>query len=253
MMVDADLERVAASAAPRDRRPAAAEPVTTMTCDTCNDSRAHPRHARRAIGVIGLGYVGLPLAVEFAQRRVRRHRLRRRRRRRSPQINAGQQLHPATCRARTSRPCVKAGKLRATDRHVAARRRWTRSTSACRRRCARPRTPTCRTSSRRSKRSRATLRRGPARHPRVDDVSGHDRRSRAADARGRGAQGRTSTSFSRSRPSASIPATRQFNTRNIPKVVGGVGAGQHRGRGGALRRDRSSTSCRSARRASPRW
>ena len=25
---------------------------------------------------------------------------------------------------------------------------------------------------------------GPARHPRVDDLSGHDRRSRAADARG---------------------------------------------------------------------
>ena len=68
-----------------------------------------------------------------------------------------------------------------------------------------------------------------ARHPRVDDLSGDDRRGRAADARGEGAEGRTSISSSRSRPSASIPGNAQFTTRNIPKVVGGVGAGEHRG------------------------
>ena len=56
-----------------------------------------------------------------------------------------------------------------------------------------------------------------ARHPRVDDLSGHDRRSRAADARGERAQGRTSISSWRSRPSASIRATRQFHDAEHPE------------------------------------
>ena len=48
----------------------------------------------------------------------------------------------------------------------------------------------------------------PARDPRVDDLSGYDGRSRAADSRAQRPHGRDRTSSSRSRPSASIPATR---------------------------------------------
>ena len=62
-----------------------------------------------------------------------------------------------------------------------------------------------------------------AHHPRIDDLSGDDRRSRAADARGEGASRPTSTSSWRFRPSASIPGNPQFKTKNIPKIVGGVG------------------------------
>ena len=65
----------------------------------------------------------------------------------------------------------------------------TRSTSACRRRCARRRTPTCRTSSRRSRRIAKHLHPGMLVVARVDDVSRHDRRSGAADARGDRPQG----------------------------------------------------------------
>ena len=50
---------------------------------------------------------------------------------------------------------------------------------------------------------------GHAGHPRVDDLSGHDRGTRAADARGARPEGRASISSWRSRPSASIRATRR--------------------------------------------
>ena len=146
------------------------------------------RTKRARIGVIGLGYVGLPLAVEFARAGLRRHRLRRRRvedRRRSTPAGATSR----TCPRRSSREVVKAGKLRATTRHGRSSARWTSSTSACRRRSGRRRIPICRTSCSAVEAVAATLQARPAGHPRVDDLSRHDRRSRPADARGQRLQG----------------------------------------------------------------
>ena len=89
------------------------------------------------VGVVGLGYVGLPLAVEFAAGRIRRHRNRRRAKPKSTRINRGEsyiQDIPTAVLA----PLVKAGKLRATTDFSAGRSDSTPSTSACPRRCARP-------------------------------------------------------------------------------------------------------------------
>ena len=59
-----------------------------------------------------------------------------------------------TCRPTDLAAVVASGQLQRDDRHVRARRHGRASTSACRRRCARPRIRTCPTSSRRSRRSR---------------------------------------------------------------------------------------------------
>ena len=139
------------------------------------------------VGVVGLGYVGLPLAVEFARAGFDddRHRSRPAQGRRD---QPGHVVHPR----RADRRGRAAGRRRPAardDRLRGASPSSTRSTSACRRRCARRRTPTCRTSCRRSSRSRSTCTRA-ARHPRVHDLSGHDRGARAADARGERAEGR---------------------------------------------------------------
>ena len=108
MMVDADLERVA----PAPRPPTGcrrSERVHSMTSARTMHrllDRIRTRQAR--VGVIGLGYVGLPLAVEFARAGLRRHRLRRRRSRRPAQINAGTSYIPDVAaggaRRRASRP-----------------------------------------------------------------------------------------------------------------------------------------------------
>ena len=126
MMVDADLERVAA--APRSRSPVDAvaavdeRPRTmTLTHRARFSIASGPKQAR--VGVIGLGYVGLPLAVEFARagfdvtgfdvdaRKTdadqRRHELHPRRRR------------TRIWRRRQGRQAPR------DDRHGAARRRWT--------------------------------------------------------------------------------------------------------------------------------
>ena len=49
------------------------------------------------------------------------------------------------------------------------------------------------------------------------------------------------------------PGNQNFNTRNIPKIVGRRRDREHRGGGAALRVDRRDASSRSARRAWPRW
>ena len=123
------------------------------------------------IGVIGLGYVGLPLAVEFAQAGFH---------------VVGYDVDAAKVDGAERRPQLHPRRRRPTDagrggrrparfaRHRPTRARSptsTSSTSACRRRCARPRTRTCPTSSQAVEAIAAVLRRGPARHPRVDDLS----------------------------------------------------------------------------------
>jgi UDP-N-acetyl-D-glucosamine dehydrogenase len=68
------------------------------------------RQAR--VGVIGLGYVGLPLAVEFAKAGIRRHRIRRRCSK-VTELNAGRS-YILDVKTEDIAACVKAGRLRAT-------------------------------------------------------------------------------------------------------------------------------------------
>ena len=105
---------------------------------TLQSRRSDNRQAR--IGIIGLGYVGLPLAVEFAHAGfdvtgfdVDAAKV--------AAINAGRSYIGDVAQRRTSPPAWQAGQAAATDRHVAARTTWTPSTSACRRRCARRKDP----------------------------------------------------------------------------------------------------------------
>ena len=122
-------------------------------------------------------------------------------------IRRGRVVHPRRRQRapEAGRRCRSAARRRPISRSWPT---WTPSASACRRRCARPRTPTCRTSSRPSRRCAKYLRRGPARRARVDDVSGHDRRGRAPDARARAAWSRAAISSWPFHPSASIRPTR---------------------------------------------
>ena len=135
--------------------------------------------------------------------RVRRHRLRRRRRRRSSELNAGRSYIPDVPEPTRWPPSSRPGTLPRDDRHGAAGRdgrdRHLRADAAAQDEGP---GPVLRRAGGRGRGAHAAAR--PARHPRVDDLSGDDRRSRAADARGGRAEGRTSTSSSRSRPSASI-------------------------------------------------
>ena len=105
-------------------------------------------------GVVGLGYVGLPLAVEFAQGRLPRdrHRSRRAQGRRDQRRPV---LHPRRA-DRRRRGAARQGRCSTPRPTSPSSRSSTRSTSACRRRCARRRTRTCPTSSRRSRGSRST-------------------------------------------------------------------------------------------------
>ena len=251
MMVDADLERLSSIA----RRGAGGHAVSadalasrsTPAIARCSTAFS-PR--RRRIGVIGLGYVGLPLAVEFARSGfdvtgfdVDEAKI--------ADINAGRSYIPDVLAA--DLPAAVERKEAARDRrHVAARldgrHRHLRADAAPEDQGSRP---LLRREGRRGGRRDAAPR--PARHPGVDDVSRHDRRGRPADARSEGAAGRTSTSSSPFRPSASIRGTRSFTTRTIPKVVGGRRAARAPSSHRALYRRWCRRSCRSVRPASPRW
>ena len=116
-------------------------------------ARIDGRTAR--VGVVGLGYVGLPLAVEFARagfvatgidldpRKV-------------DAINHGELVHPGRGERPKSRAWSPSRTPERDDRLRHRRRRSTRSISASRHRCARRRIPTCRTSCRPSIRSPRT-------------------------------------------------------------------------------------------------
>ena len=75
----------------------------------------------------------------------------------------------------------------------------------------------------------------PARDPRVDDLSGDDRRGRAARRSKRSASKVGQDFFLAFSPERIDPGNKQYQTRNIPKVVGGVTRALHAGREGALR------------------
>ena len=128
---------------------------------------------RARTGVVGLGYVGLPLAVEFAQGGIPRHRHRPRRaegRRRSTTAGpTSRTSRPPTCRR-----CAKAGKLDATTDFASSRELDT--INIC--------VPTPLRKTKDPDMSYIVsaveaiakyLHPGHARRPGVDDLSGHDR------------------------------------------------------------------------------
>ena len=211
--------------------------------------RLKARNGRAA--VIGLGYVGLPLAVEFAKAGLT-----------VTGIDLDERKVDAVNRGESyildvSEADVQAcGEGRPPRARPPTSRCWptsTRSTSACRRRCARPRIPTCPTSSRRSSRSPSTCKARSARHPRIDDLSRArptrwcSRCSRPSGLEGRrrllpGVLARARRSGQPAVPHRQHPEGRRRRQRGV-----------HRGRGGALRAGRQGRRAGRRARASPRW
>ena len=191
--------------------------------------RIQSRRAR--VGVVGLGYVGLPLAVEFARAASRgRHRSRCRK------IARDHARRVATSLT-SPRPTWRAGRGRPLERHLRLQRRRRPRHDQHLRADAAPqdaKTRTCvhRLRGRGDRRAPAT---GHARHPRVDDLSrGRPRKSCSRCSSGTGSRPATISSWP-SRLSASIPGNAKFNTRNMPKVVGGMTPGCLEARAGAVR------------------
>ena len=94
---------------------------------------------------------------------------------------------------------------------------------------------------------------GDARHPRVDDLSGHDRGTGAADARGRRAEGRRRLLPRVLARSASTRATRRSTRTTCRRSSAVSDPTSTELAADALRRGDRDASCRSARRRSPRW
>ena len=130
------------------------------------------------IGVIGQGYVGLPLARAFAEagfpaigfdidpKKV-------------DALNRGETYIKHIGAERVRGPIAR-GRFKATADFVAPRATATPSSSACRRRSASTASPTCRSSRTPRDGDRQAPAPRPARRPRVDDLSRHDRRGGAS-------------------------------------------------------------------------
>ena len=207
------------------------------------------RTKRARIGVIGLGYVGLPLAVEFAdagftvtpvdvdQSKVE-------------SIRRGESYIPDVPSERL-REVVDAGRLSPTrDFAVLAE---ADAISIC------VPTPLRKTKDPDLSYIVAAveevskyLRAGPADRARVHDVSGHHRRGRPADARARRAGGRARL-LPRLLARAGRPGQRRVAHGQHAEGRRRRGSRLHRGGVRALRADRRAPSCRSRRPASPRW
>ncbi len=216
MMVDADLERLA----PRGFARGTGGPLASAEHfhDTTRTSSIRIRAKGLRIGVIGLGYVGLPLAVEFAKAgfdvtgfdvdpaKVEH-------------VNTGYTYIPDV-EAGEIEAVVRAGRLRATTdmsrlaRH--GRDRHLRADAA-----AQDQGPGPLVRRAGGRRRRGGPARRQARHPRIDDLSGHDRRGGAAEARERAGSRPTTTSTSRSRPSASTRAIRSSRRRTSRRSSAG--------------------------------
>ena len=208
--------------------------------------------SRRArAGVVGLGYVGLPLAVEFAsagfhttgidldQRKI-------------DAITAGHARTSPTWRPRTSHGCVDAGKLR-RDHRLRRASQELDTINIC--------VPTPLRKTKDPDMSyivSAVEAIAKHLHPGMLVVLESTTYPGTTDevvqpmleASGLKAGVDFFLAFS---PERVDPGNPTFNTHNVPKVVGGVDAGLHRaGRRRSTAR-RSRRSCRSARRGSPRW
>ena len=154
---------------------------------TCCVETIRSRRARA--GVVGLGYVGLPLAVEFAQGGLSCHRHRPRRPQGRRRSHDGRSYIPDVADRRRPARCVAKGLLDATtDFSVVAE---LDTINIC------VPTPLRKTKDPDMSYIVSAVEAiadapapGHAGRPRVDDLSGHDRRGGAADARGERAEGR---------------------------------------------------------------
>ena len=209
------------------------------------DSRARPRRRRRP-----------RLRRASARGRIRSRRLRHDRHRRRPAKGRRRQHGdvsyipdvPTADVSRARRRRTAAARPPTSPRSPSS----TRSTSACRRRCGRRRTPTCPSSRRPSKAIAEHL------HPGMLVILESTTYPGTTDefvlplleASGLKVRRDFFLAFS---PERVDPGNPTFNTRNVPKVVGGIDAGVHRaGRARSTARP-SSASCPSARRTWPRW
>ena len=214
---------------------AVSDPVSSRRLDgrpVALRERIATRTAR--VGVVGLGYVGLPLAVEFARAGFDTTGIDLD----TAEDRRGHQRDVATSptwRPTRSRAWSTSRRLRATDRLRRASPSSTRSTSACRRRCARRRTPTCPTSSRRSKAIAAHLHPGMLIILESTTYPGTTEElvQPMLEASGLKAGVDFFLAFS---PERVDPGNPTFNTHNVPKVVGGVGPESTRAGVDALRR-----------------
>ena len=202
------------------------------------------------VGIIGLGYVGLPLALAFVENGLPRARLRRRRCQ-DRRARQGRKLHqaprrrPARDRRResaASRPPRDFSRLGEPDAILIC--------------VPTPLTPQREPDMtyvvRTAREIGAAAAPGPARRARVDDLSRHHRRAGAGHPRERSGCKCGRDFFLAFSPEREDPGAPDFTTTTIPKVVGGVDARLGRSRRGALRRGGRRVPCASRRRAPPR-
>ena len=172
---------------------------------------------RARAGVVGLGYVGLPLAVELAKAGFR-----------TTGIDLDARKIRAIMDGESYIPDVPAADVKGLRRLARSTpppiSRWckssTRSTSACPRRCARRRTRTCPTSSRRWSPSPSTCIRACSIGLESTTYPGTTEEvvQPLLEAKGLKAGEDFFLAFS---PERVDPGNPTFHTRNVPKVVGG--------------------------------
>ena len=173
------------------------------------------------IGIIGLGYVGLPLACLFAEKGfpttgfdIDTPKV--------TALNAGRSYikHIPGKRIAAVR---KSGTFDATDDFAPSEARWMRSSSACRRRSPNTASRTCSSSSRPAQAIAPNLRKGQLVVLESTTYPGTTREDLKPILEATRPQVRAAISCSPTRRSARIPATPNFGTNDIPKVVGGDG------------------------------
>ena len=204
---------------------------------------------RARTGVVGLGYVGLPLAVELAKAGFHA---------------TGIDLDGRKVAGDRGRPFLHPRRRDRRRQGPARQRQARRDDRLCRRGGAGHHQHLRAHAAAQDEGPRHVLHRlgggidrqppapGTARLPRIDDLPGDDRGSGAAAARGDGAQGRPRflpgvLARARRPGQPDVPDPQRAEGRRRPDA-GVRGAGQRAVRLGHRRR-----SCRSARRASPRW
>ena len=193
----------------------------TLTLPHHRRSPTASRRASAKVGIVGLGYAGLPLALAFAEAgfEVTGHRPQRRPRRRGQRAAA---RTSSTCPS--ERYAAAEGRL-SRDRRLQRGRRPRRADdlrphAAAEDAHARPRLR------RRGRRvaSREHLTPGHAGHPAVDDLPRDDRGAAAADPRARGRLRVGEDFFLGYAPERVDPGNPTFDLRNTPKIVAGVTA-----------------------------
>ena len=201
------------------------------------------------VGVIGLGYVGLPLIVEFALKGFRgvgfevdENKVK--------EINAGRSYIPDVP-SENVESAVKAGKLSATTDFSCL--------SECDVIIVCVPTPLRKTKDpdmsfilSAGEQIKKYKRPGPAGDTRVDHLSGNDRRSPAADDRRRRSRSSIRIFCSRSRPSVSTPAILSFKRTTFQRWSAAFQKTRPRSAAMLVRPDRERGPCRYRRPASPR-